>query len=149
MSDAPGLPPLGWLERVALPELGISMLTAKVDTGARTSALHAEELELTDAGGIHVARFVVPTRRGEYRCECPVADERHVKSSSGHEELRIVIETVCVVHGYRWPIELTLTDRAAMKYPMLLGRQATAGRFVIDPGAKYVRGRPFRKRRRR
>ena len=147
MSDQPPVPALGWLEWVALPEIGIPLLTAKVDTGARTSSLHAEELEVVGIDGRHVARFVVRTRKAEHRCECPVRDERHVKSSSGHEELRIVVETPCVVYGYQWPIELTLTDRTAMRYPMLLGRQALQGRFVVDPGARHLRGKPRRKRR--
>ncbi|MEO0530325.1 MAG: RimK/LysX family protein [Planctomycetota bacterium] len=138
---------LGWLEWVALPKLRIPLLRMKVDTGAKTSSLHAEELEVVEIDGQHVARFVVRTGRGEYQCECPVLDERHVKSSSGHEELRVVIRTSCFVRGHRWPIDLTLTDRTAMRYPMLLGRRAMTGRFVVDPGEKYLRGKPKRRRR--
>lgn len=147
MSDARSLPQLGWLEWAALPALQIPRLQMKVDTGAKTSSLHAEDLEIVDVDGNHVARFLVRTRRGEYRCECPVHDERHVKSSSGHEELRVVIKTSLVVPGYRWPIELTLTDRTAMRYPMLLGRRAMADRFQVDPAKKYLRGKPKRKKR--
>lgn len=146
MSDEPPLPVLGWTEWVTLPGLGIPALQAKVDSGARTSSLHAERLELVGVAGRHVARFLVPTRREVFACECPVKDERHVKSSSGHEELRVVIETHCLLHGQRWPIELTLTDRGAMRFPMLLGRRAVAGRFLIDPGSRYVLGRPRRRR---
>ncbi|MEQ8849756.1 ATP-dependent zinc protease [Botrimarina sp.] len=141
------LPHLGWLEWCALPELGVPLLQAKVDTGAKTSSLHAEELEIVDVGGKHVARFLVHTRRAEYRCECPVHDERHVKSSSGHEELRVVVRTLCVLGRKRWRIELTLTDRTAMKFPMLLGRGAMAERFAVDPSAVYLRGRPKTKRK--
>ncbi len=147
MSDPRVLPQLGWLEWAALPELKVPLLQMKVDTGAKTSSLHAEELEVIEAGGKHFARFLVRTRRGEYRCECPVFDERHVKSSSGHEELRIVIQTHCVLHGgSRWPIELTLTDRTAMRYPMLLGRRAMANRFQVDPAKKYLYGKPKRRK---
>jgi hypothetical protein len=147
MSDAPLLAELGWIEWCALPGLGIPQLQAKIDTGARTSSLHAENLEIVDQGGRHVAKFLVRTGKGVYCCECPVKDERHVKSSSGHEELRVVIETTCVIQGVRWAIELTLTDRTAMRFPMLLGRRAMAGRFVVDPSRRYVCGKPKRKRR--
>lgn len=147
MSEDSALQELGWLEWVALPALGIPILQAKVDTGAKTSSLHAEGLEVVEQGGRHVAKFLVRTRKTVYCCECPVKDERHVKSSSGHEELRVVIETPCVVHGKRWPIELTLTDRTAMRFPMLLGRRAMSGRFVVDPSRRYVSGKPKRKRK--
>lgn len=147
MSDKPELARLGWLEWVALPGLQIPLLQAKVDTGAKTSSLHAEDLEVVDVDGTHVARFKVCTRRNTYTCECPVKDERSVKSSSGHEELRVVIETLCVIHGAKWKVELTLTDRTAMRYPMLIGRRAMDGRFLVDPGKKYLRGKPRRKRK--
>lgn len=147
MSDVPRLAELGWLEWVALPGLGIPILQAKVDTGARTSSLHAENLEIVTQAGRHVAKFLVRTGKGVYCCECPVKDERHVKSSSGHQELRVVVETPCVLQGRRWLIELTLTDRTAMRFPMLLGRRALAGRFVVDPSRRYVSGKPKRKRK--
>lgn len=145
MQDRSDYPHLGWLEWAVLPKLGVPLLRAKIDTGAKTSSLHAEDLEVVDVGGRHVARFVVRTDDAEYRCECPVLDERHVKSSSGHEELRIVIETTCVMKGQRWPIQLTLSDRTAMRFPMLLGRRAMSGRFLVDPSRKFVGGKPKRK----
>lgn len=138
---------LGWLEWAALPELLIPLLKMKVDTGAKTSSLHAEELKVVSEGEKNIARFIVRTGRGEYQCECPVFDERHVKSSSGHEELRIVVQTSCVVQGHRWPIELTLTDRTSMRYPMLLGRRAMHSRFLVDPSQKHLRGKPRRRSR--
>lgn len=147
MPDRSDLPHLGWLERAALPSLGVTSLQAKIDTGAKTSSLHAEELEIVDVGGLHVARFVVDTGKARFQCECPVHDERHVKSSSGHEELRIVILTTCIMHRQRWPIELTLTDRTAMRFPMLLGRRAMAGRFLVDPGRKNVGRRLLKKKK--
>lgn len=142
------LPRLGWLEWVALPELGLPLLQAKIDTGAKTSSLHAEELEIVDIDGRHYARFLVHTRRAEIRCECRVHDERHVKSSSGHEELRVVVRTPCVIGKRRWSIELTLTDRTAMRFPMLLGRRAMAERYVVDPSQRCLRGKPKTKRKR-
>lgn len=145
MKEPSDYPHLGWLEWAVLPKLGIPLLQAKIDTGAKTSSLHAEELEIAEVDGQHVARFVVRTGDAEYRCECPVFDERHVKSSSGHEELRVVIETVCVMNGQRWPIQLTLTDRTAMRFPMLLGRRAMSGRFLVDPSCKYLGRKPKRK----
>lgn len=149
MPDRSQLPHLGWLERATLPSLGVTSLQAKIDTGAKTSSLHAEELELVDVDGVHVVRFAVDTGKSRFQCECPVHDERHVKSSSGHEELRIVIKTECIMNGQRWPIELTLTDRTAMRFPMLLGRRAMTGRFLVDPGRKYVGRRPLRKKKKK
>lgn len=145
MADTPQ-PQLGWLEWAALPALRIDLLPVKVDTGAKTSSLHAEQIAVVGSEGAHRARFVVRTNRGVYECECPVHDERHVKSSSGHEELRVVIRTTCVLYGQRWPIELTLTDRTAMRYPMLLGRRAMSGRFVVDPSRKHLGGKPKRRK---
>lgn len=146
MKERSDYPHLGWLEWAVLPKLGIPLLQAKIDTGAKTSSLHAEELEIADVEGKHFAKFLVRAKDDVYRCECPVLDERHVKSSSGHEELRVVIETVCIMKGLRWPIELTLTDRTAMRFPMLLGRRAMTKRFLVDPGRKYVGGRPKRRK---
>ncbi len=147
MPDEIALPQLGWLEWAYLPNLGLPLLHAKVDTGAKTSSLHAEELEIVDVDGRHVARFLVRTRRGVDECECPVHDERYVKSSSGHESLRVVIRTQCVMHGKRWPIELTLADRTSMRFPMLLGRRAMEGRFVVDPAKKHLGGKPKRRKK--
>lgn len=149
MSDTPTAPPrqLGWLEWAALPGLHVPLLKMKVDTGAKTSSLHAEELKIVDEQGIHVAHFVVRTGRGDYQCHCAVHDERYVKSSSGHEELRVVVKTKCVVRGFTWPIELSLADRTAMRYPMLLGRRAMEERFTVDPARTFIRGKPKRKKR--
>lgn len=137
---------LGWLEWVSLPRLGVPLLRAKIDSGAKTSCLHAEQIEAFDSEAGRRVRFVVRTKRGEWPVECPILDERHVKSSSGHEELRLVIESLCVIGKVRWPIELTLTDRASMRYPMLLGRRAMEARFLVDPSQKSLQGKPHRKR---
>lgn len=147
MKERSDYPHLGWLEWAVLPELGVPFLQAKIDTGAKTSSLHAERLEVVDIDGERLARFVVRAGDSEFPCECPVLDERPVKSSSGHEEMRIVIETTCHLNGQRWPIQLTLTDRTAMRFPMLLGRRAMSRRFLVDPSRKYLGGKPKRKPR--
>ena len=145
MPIPPDLSVLGWREWVSLPELGVPWLRAKVDTGAKTSSLHAEDCE---EYGEDRVRFRIVTRRGSYECDCVVHDRRQVRSSSGHAEVRPVILADLVVLGKRQPIELTLTDRASMKFPMLIGRRALEGRYAVDPSKSYVGGVPPRKKRR-
>ena len=125
---------LGWQEWVALPDLGLPAIKAKIDTGARTSALHAFDIE--PAGRDHVTFKVHPVpRRAELvvACRAPIVDARDVTSSNGERERRIVIETRLVIAGIVWPIEVTLTNRALMRTRMLLGRQALGGNVVIAP----------------
>src|SRR5690606_2902607 len=106
---------LGWREWLALPELGIPRIKAKVDTGARTSALHTFRVEPFEADGVARVRFWVhPLQRRETPeicCEADVQDRRLVRDSGGHEELRFVIHTVVALAGDRWSVEVTLTDR--------------------------------------
>jgi hypothetical protein len=127
---------------VGLPDLGGTVTKAKVDTGARSSALHAFDLHRFQRNGIERVRFDVhPIQRKTRPCitvEAVVADERRVTSSSGKSQLRPVIITSIELGDERWSIELTLTRRDEMGFRMLLGRQAIRGRYVVDPGRSYL-----------
>lgn len=137
---------IGWREWVCLPELGIAHIKAKVDTGARTSALHAFDVETFRQDGEAMVRFSMhPLQHSvDYVkvCICPLVDERQVIDSGGHRELRPVILTTVEVAGVRWPIEITLASRETMRFRMLLGRTAMRGRIVVDPSASFLTGRP-------
>lgn len=139
----PGI--LGWREWAALPDLGVEAIKAKLDTGARTSSLHAFDLTRFERGGIEMVRFEIhPHQRSAedaIEVEAEVVDERWVRNSGGQRELRPVIETVVRIGGKRWPIELTLSRRDEMGFRMLLGRQALRTRVVVDPGTSYRAGR--------
>jgi hypothetical protein len=130
---------------VALPALGIARIKAKIDTGARTSALHAYSIERFSARGCpHVRLRVHPRRRARHysvECEAEIADERLVTNSGGHRERRIIIVTLLAIGGEQWPIEMSVSDRDPMRFPMLLGRTAMQRRLVVDPSASYLLGR--------
>lgn len=140
------LPILGWREWVALPELGIPRIKCKVDTGARSSALHAFYLEPFNSGGTQRIRFGIHPfqRRTDRECVCTadVLDQRIVTDSGGHREQRYVIETRIVLGDEDWPIEITLTDRDTMRFRMLLGRTAINKKFVVNPASSYLAGKP-------
>lgn len=138
---------VGWREWVGLPDLGIASLKAKVDTGARSSALHAFDVERFEVGGEPWVRFSVHPRQREsaptVRTEAPWIDERVVRSSSGTATRRPVIRCRLRLGTESWPIEVTLVRRDLMGFRMLLGRQALRRRCVVDPGRSYlVGGRP-------
>lgn len=136
---------VGWREWVSLPELGIPAIKAKVDTGARTSALHAFELDTFVEAGQQRVRFSIhPLQRRTdvvLTCESDVIDRRVVSDSGGHREQRYVIATPVTVGEQTWEIELTLTDRDSMRFRMLLGRTAMGGRILVNPEASYLTGR--------
>ena len=133
---------LGWEEWLGLPALGLPALRAKVDTGAKTSALHASDIEPFGAPDRPQVRFVVhPSPRHPglcVPCQAAVVDRREVTSSNGTSEWRYVIQTMVEVGGASWPIELTLTDRAGMTNRMLFGRQALTDRVVVDPATRLI-----------
>jgi len=134
---------LGWREWLELPDLAIDHIKAKVDTGARTSALHADQIEVFQDHGREMVRFVVhPVQKRKIPavvCECPVVDRRRVSDSGGHAELRYVIETRLQIGDFSRMIEVTLTNRTRMSFRMLLGRSALAG-FIIYPDRSYLGG---------
>ena len=135
---------LGWREWVSLPELGITWIKAKVDTGARTSALHAFELEPFQREGKDWVRFSVHPLQGEndtiIQCESPVLERRDVTDSGGHLENRPVIETELVLGSLSKRIELTLTDRDTMRFKMLLGRTAMRPNLLVYPSQSFKLG---------
>jgi len=133
---------IGWREWVSFPDIGIDKIKAKVDTGARTSALHAFNIEEFSFNGQKMVRFKIhPLQRdNDYIvvCEAAVIDTREVTDSGGHCEKRFVIETPITIGNETFSIEATLTDRDTMKFRMLLGRTALEKRFIVDSSKSYV-----------
>jgi hypothetical protein len=144
---------IGWREWVGLPQVGVVAIKAKVDTGARTSAMHAFDIEFFRKQGAPWARFVIhPLQRDTrttVRATAPLVDERWVRSSSGQNELRPVIGTDVRIGDDVWPIEITLTNRDSMGFRMLLGRHAVRGRYLINPARSFLLGTAPAKRRAR
>lgn len=142
---------VGWREWVGLPDLGITAIKAKVDTGARSSALHAYDVQIFSRRGVEMVRFVIhPFQRDTSRtvhAEAPLLDRRWVRSSGGHRTWRPVIETTLHIGEDEHAIEVTLVNRDEMGFRMLLGRQAVRDKFVVDPGRSFVVSRPPRRRR--
>ncbi|MEZ5246885.1 MAG: RimK/LysX family protein [Acidimicrobiales bacterium] len=135
---------LGWREWVALPDCGVSRIKAKIDTGARTSALHAFRLEEFVEGDTLWARFEVhPDQRSSRNALtviAPIVEHRRIRSSNGTVQSRPVIETTLEVLGQRFTIDLTLTNRDEMGFRMLIGRAALRRRFLVDPSRSYYGG---------
>jgi hypothetical protein len=137
---------LGWREWVGLPELAIPAIKAKIDTGARTSALHAFYIETFNVDAKEYVRFGIHPRQKnlkiEKQCIAQVVERRMIMDSGGHTEERIVIRTPIMIGTEHWPVEITLTNRDGLKFRMLLGRSALTGRCQIDTGGSYLAGRP-------
>ena len=137
---------IGWREFVSLHDLNLPVLKAKVDTGARTSSIHAFKIETFHQDGHFKVRFRVHPiqRRADIvvMCEAPVIDHRVVSDSGGHRERRYVIETMVTVGSLNWPIEITLANRESMSFRMLLGRNAMH-RLLIDPARSFLLGKPI------
>ena len=145
MATGTELSTIGWREWVALPDLGLPAIKTKVDTGARTSALHAFLIEPYTEDGIDMLRFLIhPIQRNEdveVECRCPVFDQREVTDSGGNTEMRYVIQSEMIFGSDRFLIEMTLTNRDTMAFRMLLGRRAMEDRYVVDPAASYLNGK--------
>ncbi|SEL15663.1 Uncharacterized conserved protein [Pseudomonas agarici] len=138
---------VGLREWVALPDLGVSGLRAKIDTGASTSSLHATEIEPFERDGAKWVRFtahlgsVVQLRHR--RCEAPLLAMKTIKSSNGHAQVRYVIATTLALGDRVWQVQFTLACRKAMRYRLLLGSKALIdGQLVVNPGQKYVQDKP-------
>jgi hypothetical protein len=133
---------VGNLELCDLPELGIKGLHVRVDTGAATSSLHVDNIEEIDIGDDTWIKFDIHPDFHDVkkliRCEAKIAGQRNVKSSTATSQRRYVIETDIIMADQRWQIQLTLTDRSEMTYLMLFGREAMAGRFIVDPELEYL-----------
>lgn len=142
------LPIIGWREWVQLPQLGIAKVKAKIDTGARSSSLHAYDLKYEERDGKQWVRFKVHTRQRstseKVETESQVLEFRKVRSSNGQVTKRPVILTKVEILGQLFEIELTLANRDSMGFRMLLGREAIRGRMLVDSGASYLSGVPKR-----
>jgi hypothetical protein len=134
---------IGWREWVSLPDLGILNIKAKVDTGARTSALHAFALHPFKEDGKDKIRFDIhPVQHNVMEvatCIADIIDKRWVTDSGGHREERFVILTTLVMGKRKMPIEITLTERDTMLFRMLLGRSAIRKRFLVNPARSFLR----------
>lgn len=140
---------IGWREWVSMPDLGVTEIKAKVDTGADNSSLHAFNMERFEQDGMEMVRFEIHPRQRKKRpsieCVAAVAAERKVKNPGGRSELRPVIRTTLIVAGTEFDALVNLTTRDEMTFRMLLGRRTIRKHFVIDPGRSYVGQRPSRK----
>lgn len=139
---------VGWKEWVALPDLGVEWLKAKMDTGARSSALHAWNIEIVETDTRPEVRFEIhPWQASDLDAvtvQLPLVDRREVRSSTGHVEDRLVVATSLQIGGQAFTTEFTLTNRDAMGLRMLIGRQAMRGRVLVDSSGTYRTGQPTR-----
>ena len=136
---------VGWREWVILPELNVPHIKAKIDTGARTSALHAFSVDAYVKKGVHRVKFLIHPYQNRKdivkECDARIVDRRMVTDSGGHKEKRYVISTTIVLGEIEWEIEITLTNRDTMKFRMLLGRTAMDGKILVNPGRSFLIGK--------
>ncbi len=141
---------IGWREWVSLPVLGLIAIKAKIDSGAKTSSLHAFDIFLEEEGGKTYVLFKIhPLQNNSslvISCRAIMVDRRIVTDSGGHKEERYVIRTSLHIAGVKKKVELTLTNRASMKYRMLIGRAALK-QFYVDPSQSYLAGKTIKQRR--
>jgi len=137
---------IGWREWISFPDLEIRQVKAKIDTGARSSALHAVNIQRFRRRGREMVGFDVhPHQRDAgttVAVEAELVDERRVRSSTGHVELRPVVLIAVKIRGRQWVTEFTLTSRYEMGFRVLLGRRALGGRFLVDTANSFLAGRP-------
>jgi len=138
---------LGWREWIGLPDLNVPQIKAKVDTGARTSSLHALNPKQITLDGRDYVQFVLPHYRGDghgrIQCCAPLVELREIRSSNGNAEERFIVSTHIVVGHHKLKVEVSLANRSIMGFPMLLGRTAMkAGRFLVLPSKSYLAGKP-------
>ncbi len=150
-STSENYPVLGWREWFSIPCLEIPRIKAKVDTGARTSALHTFDLEtyVADDGEERVRFLVHPFQNNTDKvisCDCPMIGNRSVRDSGGHEQVRPFIKVPVVLGEHTWDVEFSLTNRDNMKFRMLLGRTAMEDRFLVNPASSYQQSKPVRRR---
>lgn len=142
---------LGWREWVFLPQLSPIKINAKIDTGASTSALHAEEISFFTRKGVKMVKFrIFPHQRSRLDSawvEAVYVEKRRIRSSVGHETLRPVIRTKIAIGDELFEAEVTLVNREMMGFRMLLGRAALKGRYWVNPGASYLATKSLNRRR--
>jgi hypothetical protein len=138
---------VGWREWVFFPDFSNARVKAKVDTGARTSAIHAYEIKLIERGEPPLVSFIIhPNQKDNdtiVQCQAPLVERRVITDSGGHQEERFVVSVQLKLGAHRWPVELSLTDRDSMGFRMLLGRTALKQRFLVQPWRSYLEGKPI------
>ena len=144
---------IGWREWVSLPDLGVSAIKVKVDTGARSSSLHVSDIKEYEEDGIIKVKFKIhPVQRRSKKvveATAPLLEHRSVRSSSGKAQLRPVIETTVGLLSQLWQVELTLANRDEMGFRMLLGREAFRNRFLVDAGKSYYGEKPKKSKKKK
>ena len=145
MRTKPSQTVIGWREHIRLPQFYIDSMPAKIDTGARTSALHAVDQELLDIDGTKWVEFMIPVhnRRTSKRLRAQFLEERDIKNTGGVPERRLIVQTRLQMGRRSWRIDVSLTNREKMEFDIILGRTAIRGHdILVDPGRSYVLGPP-------